>query len=116
MAHTIQALEARRYIVETEPQWTVGRLVAALRDSDSILHGAATARLMQIYAARRYATDSAEAGSDVALVLKVLDGTLDPTAWGSRLDKQIAAGSDRTVLSVASPGGPKARRDRSIQP
>ena len=35
------------------PAWTVGRLVAASRDPDGLLHAAATPRLMQAYAAGR---------------------------------------------------------------
>lgn len=50
---TIDALKARGHDVETAPAWTIGRLVAAARDPDGILHGAATPRLMQAYAAGR---------------------------------------------------------------
>jgi gamma-glutamyltranspeptidase/glutathione hydrolase len=39
--------------VEVAPAWTVGRLVAASRDKDGLLHGAATPRLMQAYAVGR---------------------------------------------------------------
>jgi gamma-glutamyltranspeptidase/glutathione hydrolase len=39
--------------VEIVPQWSVGRLTAAERDPDGILHAAATPRLMQAYAIGR---------------------------------------------------------------
>lgn len=46
-------LKARGHDVERSPAWTIGRLVAAARDSDGLIHAAATARLMQAYAAGR---------------------------------------------------------------
>lgn len=46
-------LRARGHEVEKTPEWTIGRLVAASRDSDGMLHGAATPRLMQAYAIGR---------------------------------------------------------------
>lgn len=50
---TIAALQARGHDVEIVPQWSVGRLTAAERDPDGILHAAATPRLMQAYAIGR---------------------------------------------------------------
>jgi len=46
-------LRGRGHDVEVAPEWTVGRLVAASRDPDGLLHAAATPRLMQAYAAGR---------------------------------------------------------------
>ncbi|WP_210485167.1 gamma-glutamyltransferase family protein [Microvirga antarctica] len=46
-------LRARGHDVDVLPEWTVGRLVAASRDPDGVLHGAATPRLMQAYAIGR---------------------------------------------------------------
>jgi gamma-glutamyltranspeptidase/glutathione hydrolase len=46
-------LRSRGHEVEVAPAWTVGRLVAASRDKDGLLHGAATPRLMQAYAIGR---------------------------------------------------------------
>jgi gamma-glutamyltranspeptidase/glutathione hydrolase len=46
-------LRSRGHDVEVAPAWTVGRLVAASRDKDGLLHGAATPRLMQAYAIGR---------------------------------------------------------------
>ncbi|MDQ3144382.1 MAG: gamma-glutamyltransferase family protein [Pseudomonadota bacterium] len=46
-------LAARGHDIERAPAWTVGRLVAASRDPDGLLHAAATPRLMQAYAAAR---------------------------------------------------------------
>ena len=50
---TLDDLHARGHDVEVAPEWTVGRLVAASRDRDGLLHGAATPRLMQAYAVGR---------------------------------------------------------------
>jgi gamma-glutamyltranspeptidase/glutathione hydrolase len=50
---TLNELRARGHDVEVAPAWTVGRLVAASRDKDGLLHAAATPRLMQAYAAGR---------------------------------------------------------------
>lgn len=50
---TISALRSRGHVLEIAPQWTIGRLVAASRDADGLLHAAATPRLMQAYAAGR---------------------------------------------------------------
>ena len=50
---TLDDLRARGHDVEVAPQWTIGRLVAASRDRDGLLHGAATPRLMQAYAVGR---------------------------------------------------------------
>lgn len=41
------------YQIEEVPQWSVGRLTAASRDADGLLHAAATPRLMQAYAVGR---------------------------------------------------------------
>jgi gamma-glutamyltranspeptidase/glutathione hydrolase len=46
-------LAARGHDVERAPEWTIGRLVAAARDSDGLIRAAATPRLMQAYAAAR---------------------------------------------------------------
>lgn len=46
-------LARRGHDVERAPAWTVGRLVAAARDADGLLHAAATPRLMQAYAIAR---------------------------------------------------------------
>jgi gamma-glutamyltranspeptidase/glutathione hydrolase len=52
-AEVLDDLRARGHEVEVAPAWTVGRLVAASRDKDGLLHGAATPRLMQAYAVGR---------------------------------------------------------------
>lgn len=52
-AEVMTDLRARGHQLETSPEWTVGRLVAASRDADGLLHGAATPRLMQAYAVGR---------------------------------------------------------------
>jgi gamma-glutamyltranspeptidase/glutathione hydrolase len=49
----LNELRSRGHDVEVAPAWTVGRLVAASRDKDGLLHAAATPRLMQAYAAGR---------------------------------------------------------------
>jgi len=49
----LEELRARGHDVDTMPIWTIGRLVAASRDKDGLLHGAATPRLMQAYAVGR---------------------------------------------------------------
>ncbi|MGO4573818.1 gamma-glutamyltransferase family protein [Microvirga sp. 2TAF3] len=49
----LDELRARGHDVESMPAWTVGRLVAASRDKDGLLRGAATPRLMQAYAVGR---------------------------------------------------------------
>ncbi|WP_185983447.1 gamma-glutamyltransferase family protein [Aureimonas mangrovi] len=46
-------LAARGHELERSPEWTIGRLVAASRDPDGLIHAAATPRLMQAYAAAR---------------------------------------------------------------
>ena len=46
-------LRARGHDLEEVAEWTVGRLTAATRDDDGILHAAATPRLMQAYAVGR---------------------------------------------------------------
>jgi gamma-glutamyltranspeptidase/glutathione hydrolase len=46
-------LAACGHHVEKTPEWTIGRLVAASRDPDGLLHAAATPRLMQAYAIGR---------------------------------------------------------------
>jgi gamma-glutamyltranspeptidase/glutathione hydrolase len=50
---TLDALRARGHAVEVAPVWTVGRLTAAGRRADGVLHAAATPRLMQAYAIGR---------------------------------------------------------------
>jgi gamma-glutamyltranspeptidase / glutathione hydrolase len=50
---TLNELRSRGHELEVAPNWTVGRLVAASRDKDGLLHAAATPRLMQAYAAGR---------------------------------------------------------------
>jgi gamma-glutamyltranspeptidase/glutathione hydrolase len=50
---TIDALRARGHDIEEVPAWSVGRLTAASRDADGMLHAAANPRLMQAYAAGR---------------------------------------------------------------
>jgi gamma-glutamyltranspeptidase/glutathione hydrolase len=49
----IEDLRRRGHQVEEVPQWSVGRLTAASRDADGMLHAAATPRLMQAYAVGR---------------------------------------------------------------
>ena len=49
----IADLRARGHHIEEVPEWTVGRLTAASRDPDGLLHAAATPRLMQAYAVGR---------------------------------------------------------------
>ncbi|MGO4832103.1 gamma-glutamyltransferase, partial [Rhizobiaceae sp. 2RAB30] len=49
----IADLRTRGHRLEVSPSWTIGRLVAASRDADGLLHAAATPRLMQAYAAGR---------------------------------------------------------------
>jgi gamma-glutamyltranspeptidase / glutathione hydrolase len=46
-------LAARGHEIERAPEWTIGRMVAATRDGDGLIRAAATARLMQAYAAAR---------------------------------------------------------------
>lgn len=50
---TIRALEARGHNVERSGAWTIGRLTAAGKRPDGVLHAAATPRLMQAYAVGR---------------------------------------------------------------
>lgn len=49
----IADLRARGHLIEEEPEWSTGRLTAAARDDDGLLHAAATPRLMQAYAVGR---------------------------------------------------------------
>jgi gamma-glutamyltranspeptidase/glutathione hydrolase len=49
----IAALRARGHHVTVTEPWSVGRLTAAMRDSDGTLIAAATPRLMQAYAIGR---------------------------------------------------------------
>lgn len=49
----IADLRRRGHLVEEEPEWSTGRLTAAARDPDGLLHAAATPRLMQAYAVGR---------------------------------------------------------------
>lgn len=46
-------LRRRGHQVEASPAWSVGRLTAATRDPDGLLHAAASPRMMQAYAAGR---------------------------------------------------------------
>ncbi|MCL2899571.1 gamma-glutamyltransferase family protein [Brenneria tiliae] len=50
---TLAALKARGHDISTAAPWTIGRLTAARRDADGLLHAAATPRLMQAYAIGR---------------------------------------------------------------
>lgn len=52
-AEVIEQLRRRGHRIEEVPQWSVGRLTAASRDPDGMLHAAATPRLMQAYAIGR---------------------------------------------------------------
>jgi gamma-glutamyltranspeptidase/glutathione hydrolase len=52
-AATLQALSDRGHRLTVADPWTVGRLTAARRDADGLLHAAATPRLMQAYAVGR---------------------------------------------------------------
>lgn len=52
-AATLDDLAARGHKLELARPWTVGRLTAARRDPDGLLHAAATPRLMQAYAIGR---------------------------------------------------------------
>lgn len=49
----LDALRERGHEVEESPEWTIGRLTAASRDPDGLLHAAASPRLMQAYAVGR---------------------------------------------------------------
>lgn len=49
----LSALRARGHVIDLVPEWTVGRLTAAKRDADGLLHAGATPRLMQAYAIGR---------------------------------------------------------------
>jgi gamma-glutamyltranspeptidase/glutathione hydrolase len=49
----LDALRAKGHALETAPAWTVGRLTAAGKRVDGILHAAATPRQMQAYAVGR---------------------------------------------------------------
>ncbi len=50
---TIEGLRARGHRVTVAEPWSVGRMTAARRDADGLLHAAATPRLMQAYAIGR---------------------------------------------------------------
>ncbi|MBP0440030.1 gamma-glutamyltransferase family protein [Tianweitania sediminis] len=52
-AEAISALRRRGHFVDVAPPWTISSIVAAARDENGILHGAATPRLMQAYAVGR---------------------------------------------------------------
>jgi gamma-glutamyltranspeptidase/glutathione hydrolase len=52
-AEAIAALAARGHRVEVSEPWAIGRLSAVSRQSDGLLRGAATPRLMQAYAIGR---------------------------------------------------------------
>lgn len=49
----IAELRRRGHDVRVAPEWSAGRLTAAERDADGVLHAAATPRLMQAYAVGR---------------------------------------------------------------
>ena len=50
---TLAELKRRGHMLTIVPPWTVGRLTAARRDVDGLLHAGATPRLMQAYAVGR---------------------------------------------------------------
>lgn len=50
---TLRDLEARGHRLDVMPKWSIGRMVAAARDQNGLLHAAATPRLMQAYAVGR---------------------------------------------------------------
>ncbi|MFN4101399.1 MAG: gamma-glutamyltransferase family protein [Pararhodobacter sp.] len=50
---TITELKRRGHKVTVAPEWSIGRLTAAKRDPDGLLHAGATPRLMQAYAIGR---------------------------------------------------------------
>ncbi|OJY63748.1 MULTISPECIES: gamma-glutamyltransferase family protein [unclassified Rhizobium] len=52
-ADVLEALRKKGHRLTVAPEWTVGRLTAARRDADGLLHAAATPRLMQAYAVGR---------------------------------------------------------------
>jgi len=52
-ADTIAELKRRGHDVRVAPEWSAGRLTAAERSADGVLHAAATPRLMQAYAIGR---------------------------------------------------------------
>lgn len=49
----LDELRRRGHVVEESPEWSIGRLTAASRDPDGLLHAAASPRLLQAYAAGR---------------------------------------------------------------
>ena len=49
----IEDLRGRGHKVQVAPEWSIGRLTAALREPDGLLRSAATPRLMQAYAVGR---------------------------------------------------------------
>ncbi len=51
--NVLDALRHRGHEIEASPDWTIGRLTAASRDADGLLHAAASPRLMQAYAIGR---------------------------------------------------------------
>ncbi|HEU0229992.1 MAG TPA: gamma-glutamyltransferase family protein [Burkholderiaceae bacterium] len=52
-ADALNDLKRRGHVVEESPEWSIGRLTAASRDPDGLLHAAASPRLVQAYAAGR---------------------------------------------------------------
>jgi len=52
-ATVLKELRRRGHAVTEAPDWSLGRLTAARRDADGLLHAAATPRLMQAYAIGR---------------------------------------------------------------
>lgn len=52
-AQVLDDLRRRGHRLEESPDWSIGRLTAASRDADGLLHAAASPRLIQAYAAGR---------------------------------------------------------------
>jgi gamma-glutamyltranspeptidase/glutathione hydrolase len=52
-AAALEDLRRRGHLLEESPEWSIGRLTAASRDPDGLLHAAASPRLVQAYAAGR---------------------------------------------------------------
>jgi len=52
-ANTVADLRARGHLITLSEPWSIGRMTAARRDPDGLLHAGATPRLMQAYAVGR---------------------------------------------------------------
>ncbi|HSL41221.1 MAG TPA: gamma-glutamyltransferase, partial [Desulforhopalus sp.] len=50
---TVADLRARGHLITLSEPWSIGRMTAARRDPDGLLHAGATPRLMQAYAVGR---------------------------------------------------------------